>query len=150
MAQMSAWWRTKEKLHVIDLAHNRFHTTWNTKSSVTPQVVPRHNWSGRTIHGRFGCHDGPPCRKCMVPLFILLHMSDTGSLATCSLPSIIYMVKYKAAERGGGTWGNLPWSPHCLWTSKDRYTLIEQSSTLLRQSPHIFSLGPSSSFGGPG
>ena len=109
-------------------------------------MVPRHNWSGRTIHGRFGCHrwSGRTIYGChewsalpqVVPPFILLQMPNTDSLATCSLPSIIYMVKYKAAE-GGGNWGILPWGPHCLWTPNDRYTLIEQSNTLLKQSPHI-------------
>ena len=42
--------------------------------SVTPQLVPRHNWSPRTICGKLCCHrwspgpsmaamDGPLCRK---------------------------------------------------------------------------------------
>ena len=65
-----------------------------------PQVVPRHNWSGRTTHGRFGCHrrSGQTIYGChgwsallqVVPPFILLQMPNTGSLATCSLPSTIY------------------------------------------------------------
>ena len=46
----------------------------------------------------------------VVPPFILLQMPNTGSLATCLLPRLyyLYMVKYKAAERGDGNWGILP------------------------------------------
>ena len=45
-------------------------------------------------------------------------------------------------REGGGNWGILPWAPLCLWVTKDRYTLIEQSNTLLKQSLHIFCPGP--------
>ena len=81
--------------------------------SVTPQVVPRHNWSGRTIHGRFGCHRWSALQQ-VVPPFILLQMPNTGSLATCLLPSIIYMAKYKAAVRGMATGAFYP-GPHAAY-----------------------------------
>ena len=72
---------------------------------VTPQVAPRHNWSGRTIHGRFGCHrwSGRTIYGCrgwsalpqVVPhLFCCKCLIHAGSLATCSLPSTIYMVEW--------------------------------------------------------
>ena len=60
------------------------------EGSVTPQVVPRHNWSGRTIY----CFHGWSALPQVVPPFILLQMPNTGSLATCSLPSTIYMVEW--------------------------------------------------------
>ena len=95
-----------------------------SSSTVTPQVVPRHNWSGRTIHSRFGCHrwSGRTIYGChgwsalpqVVPQFILLQMPNTGSLATYSLPYIIYMVKYKAAERGVATEAFCP-GPHAAY-----------------------------------
>ena len=58
--------------------------------------------------------------------------------------------KLPGPSRGGGNWGILPWAPLCLWAPKDQYTLIEQSNTPLKQSQHIFALGPSSSLGCPG
>ena len=76
------------------------------------------------------------------PPFVLLQMPNTGSLATWFLPSIIYMVKYKPAERGDGNWGILPWAPHCLWTPKDRYTLIEQSNTIKAVTTYTLSWAP--------
>ena len=80
---------------------------------VTPQVVPCHNWSGRTIHGRFGCHKWSALPQVVSP-FILLQMPNIGWLTTCSLPSIIYMVKYKAAERGVATGAFCP-GPHTAY-----------------------------------
>ena len=51
----------------------------------------------------------------------------------------------RAAERGGAT------GPHSAHGSqKDQYALIEQSNAVLKQSLHIFALGPSSSLGCPG
>ena len=52
------------------------------------------------------------------------------------------LITSRAAERGGGNWGILPWAPLCLWAPKVQYTLIEQSNTLLKQSLHIFCPGP--------
>ena len=36
---------------------------------------------------------------------------------------------------GGGNWGILSRAPLCSWAPKDRYTLIEQSNTLLSWAP---------------
>ena len=53
-----------------------------------------------------------------------------------------YKCHIQGRREGGGNWGILPWAPLCLWAPKDRYTLIEQSNTLLKQSLHIFCPGP--------
>ena len=41
----------------------------------------------------YGCHRWSALPQ-VVPPFILLQMLNTGSLATCSLPSTIYMVEW--------------------------------------------------------
>ena len=76
----------------------------SSNGAVVLQVVPRHNWSGQTIHGRFGCHRWSSrtiygCHKWSTlpqvkPPFILLQVPNTSSLATCSLPFTIYMAKW--------------------------------------------------------
>ena len=56
----------------------------------------------------------------------------------------------RAAESGVATGAICP-GPHFAYgPQKDQYTLIEQSNTLLKQSQHIFALGPSSSLSCPG
>ena len=62
----------------------------------------------------------------------------------------------RATERGGGATGAFCPGPHFAYgPQKDQYTLIEQSNTLqsntlLKQSQHIFALGPSISLSCPG
>ena len=52
---------------------------------------------------------------------------------------------------GGQLHGHFALDPTLLMgPKKDQYTLIEQSNNLLKQSLHIFALGPSSSLGCPG
>ena len=52
--------------------------------------------------------------------------------------------------RGGGATGAFCSGPHSSYgPQKDQYTLIEQSKTLLKQSLHIFALGPLSFLGCP-
>ena len=57
-------------------------------------------------------------------------------MASGALHRILDSDEQGRQEGGGGNWGILPWAP------KDRYTLIEQSNTLLKQSLHIFCPGP--------
>ena len=49
--------------------------------------------------------------------------------------ALFYFLSGPPRGGGEGNWGILPWAP------KGRYTLIEQSSTLLKQSLHIFCPG---------
>ena len=64
-----------------------------------------------------------------------------------------YLTKYRLAglpRGGGGATGAFCPGPHSAYgPQKDQYTLIEQSNNLLKQSLHIFALGPSSSLGCP-
>ena len=53
-------------------------------------------------------------------------------------------------QEEGGQQGRFAQCPTAYGPQKDRYTLIEQSNTLLKQSLHIFCPGPpSSSLGSP-
>ena len=49
----------------------------NPGGAVTPQVVPRHNRSGRTIYGKCGCHRWSPLPQ-VVPPEIFLCTPSTG------------------------------------------------------------------------
>ena len=79
-------------------------------------------------------------------LLIAVKIGNTNLLPPAAFNEFDYG---QGCQEGGATGAFCPGPHSACGPQKYQYTLIEQSNTLLKQSLHIFALGPSSSLGYP-